>query len=440
MDCTFCNVRLGPSGSISLMRDPQPRTTTGFAEPTTGPDAAARTLATAELVLEITTAASAERDLEAILRATLDRLERVVAYTGGSIALVDGDDLVIRAAIGPFEGEALGQRLARGASRSWQVVETLQSVRIDDLHAAGSRVTGQRAAGAVRSWLAVPIERRGAGIGLLEVDSTALGAFTAEDEALVATIGRALAGPVDLAARYAAEQRASAMRDAFTGVISHELRTPITTIYGMSHVLRQRHDSMAPQDLAHAIADIEGEADRLRRLAEDLLILSRAEGGRLELGHDPLVLAHIVRRAVDAEAGRHPGHRFDARLPPGLPLVLGEELYVGQVMQNLLSNAAKYSPPGTTVEIVLDGESDGITVRVLDRGRGLPDGTLDSLFDLFYRAPEATRHAPGAGIGLFVCRQLVEGMGGRIWAREREGGGAEFGFWLPALDEEADRG
>ncbi len=110
-----------------------------------GSDPASRTLATAALVLDITTAAAGERELDAILGAALDRLRGVVAFTGGSIALVDGDDLVIRAAIGPFEAEALGQRVARGPSQSWRVVETLESVRIDDLHGAGSE--GRRGRG-----------------------------------------------------------------------------------------------------------------------------------------------------------------------------------------------------------------------------------------------------------------------------------------------------
>ena len=393
----------------------------------------ARLLATAELVLEIATAAGGERQLDAILRAALDRLHGVVAFTGGSIAFVDGDDLVIRAATGQFEDEAIGQRLPRGSSHSWRVVDTLQPVRIDDLRAVGSRIKGAEASKAVRSWLAVPIEWRGDGIGLLEVDSTEVGAFTEEAQALVATIGRALAGPIDLAARYAAELRASALRDAFTGVISHELRTPITTIYGMSQVLRQRHDTMDPETRRHAIADIEEEADRLRRLAEDLLVLSRAEGGRLVLSRDPLVIRHVIRQAVESEAKRWPEHKFSADVPLDLPLVLGEELHVGQVLQNLLGNAAKYSKASSAVEVRAAADDGGVSILVLDEGHGLPAESGEQLFELFYRAPEAARRASGAGIGLFVCRQLVEGMGGRIWARSREGKGAEFGFWLPAL-------
>jgi len=403
-----------------------------------GTAAAARTLATAELVLEIATAAGGERELDAILRAALDRLHGVVAFTGGSIALVDLDDLVIRAATGPFEQEAMGQRLPRGSSLSWRVVESLEPVRIDDLHAVSSRIRGVEASKAMRSWLAVPIEWRGVGIGLLEVDSTEVAVFTEEDQVLVATIGRALAGPIDLAARYAAEQRASALRDAFTGVISHELRTPITTIYGMSQVLRQRHETMDPETRRQSIADIEEEADRLRRLAEDLLVLSRAEGGRLVLSRDPLVIRHVVRQAVEGEAKRWPDHTFSMDVPLDLPLVLGEELHVGQVLQNLLGNAAKYSAKGSAIEVLARAEDDGVTIRVLDEGEGLPSDSSDRLFELFYRAPEAARRASGAGIGLFVCRQLVQGMGGRIWARPREGKGAEFGFWLPGLGEDED--
>jgi K+-sensing histidine kinase KdpD len=394
-----------------------------------------RTLATAELVLEITTAAAGEYELDGILRAGLDRLRGIVAFTGGSIALVDGDELVVRAAVGPFEDEAIGQRVRRNDGRSWSVVTSRESIRVDDVQAEGVRMRGKRAANSMRSWLAVPIPRRGEGIGLLEVDSTTPGAFSAEDETLVATVGRALAGPVDLAARYASDRRARELRDAFTGVISHELRTPITTIYGMSQVLRQRHTTMDPEALRQVIEDIEGEADRLRRLAEDLLVLSRTEGGRLQMTTDPLLLGHVVRRRIADESAHWPRHRFNATIPLGLPLVLGEEMYVEQVVQNLLNNAAKYSPAGSEVSVIVEPVGGEIVVRVLDEGIGLSDESPDTLFELFYRSAHAARQASGAGIGLFVCRQLIESMGGRIWARRRETAGSEFGFALPVHAE-----
>ncbi len=237
----------------------------------------------------------------------------------------------------------------------------------------------------------------------------------------------------DLAERYEAERRGRAVRDAFAGIVSHELRTPITTIFGMSRVLRQRHATMEPTAIEHALDDIAAEADRLHRLTEDLLVLSRAEGEDLQLGEEPLLVGHILRRVVDGERTRWPSHAFELAIDTDLPPVLGEELYLEQVMRNLLGNAAKYSPVSTTVTTSVRAIDDGVEVRVTDEGPGLGADPPDRLFDLFYRAPDARRHASGAGIGLFVTRELVTAMGGRIWARTLDVGGAEFGFWLPLL-------
>ena len=243
----------------------------------------------------------------------------------------------------------------------------------------------------------------------------------------------------ELETRYAEAERSRKFWEAFIGVVSHELRTPLTTIYGMSHLVRERHAAMSVDDVTERLADIEDEADRLRRLTEDLLVLSRAEGGRLVIAEDPVSLAHVVRAAVAGEQKHASGHRFTTDLPADLPLVLGEDLYVEQVVRNLVGNAAKYSPPGTTVEVVAAEADGGVTLRVLDEGPGLRGQSSERLFDLFYRSPEAVAKSGGAGIGLFVCRELIGAMGGRVWARDRPSGrGAEFGFWLPVLDT-ADR-
>jgi signal transduction histidine kinase len=245
-----------------------------------------------------------------------------------------------------------------------------------------------------------------------------------------------------LAARYADEQRNREFRDAFIGVVSHELRTPITTIYGMSHVLRERYGSIDAATVREHLEDIHAEADRLRRLTEDLLVLSRAEGGRLLIEAEPVALGHLLRDIVETERTRSAAHTFELEVPPGLPLTLGEELYIEQVVRNFLSNAAKYSPSGTTIRVVAGDEEDGVAVRVIDEGRGLGGESPERLFDLFYREPDAARQASGAGIGLFVCRELIKAMGGRVWAAAATATavpGAEFGFWLPAApDEDAD--
>jgi len=165
-------------------------------EPGAELDAVLRSEATSRLIIEIAAAASAELDLDQILHEALDRLRGVIRLTGGSIALVSDDDLVIRAAIGPFADEAVGQTLHRGPSRSWSVVETLEPYRSGDLFRDGNRVRGKAASTAVRSWLGVPIVRHGIGIGLVEVDSTEIDAFSAADEALLASVVGVLAAAV----------------------------------------------------------------------------------------------------------------------------------------------------------------------------------------------------------------------------------------------------
>lgn len=257
------------------------------------------------------------------------------------------------------------------------------------------------------------------------------------------------AAATDLEARYAEEQRNREFRDAFVGVISHELRTPVTTIFAMTHLLRRRSASLDASELEAELGEIEGEADRLRRLTEDLLVLSRAEAGRLVVADDPIVVRHAVHRAVAGEQARSPRHEIAVGVDGGLPPVRGEELYLEQIVRNFVSNAVKYGPQGERIDVRVAQEGAGVAIRVIDAGPGLPPGDPDRLFDLFHRSPEAVAQTSGAGIGLFICRELAHAMGGRVWAAPAEPAapadpaaaaptGAEFGLWLPALsDEEA---
>jgi K+-sensing histidine kinase KdpD len=283
--------------------------------------------------------------------------------------------------------------------------------------------------------LAVRIRARSRWEQDLLAATRALEAERAESRKLADELARAAR---DLESRHADDARSREFRDAFVGVVSHELRTPITTIYGMSHLLRQRHLKMQPADLQSGLEDIETEADRLRRLTEDLLVLSRAEGGRLEVADDPLIVGHVVRAAVQGERERSDGHVFELSVASGLPLVLGDSTYVEQVLRNYLSNAVKYSPAGSTVRTSARELDGGVSVTVTDEGAGLGDEPPDELWTLFYRTKDAIQQAGGAGIGLFVSKALIEAMGGRVWAGaavEPPTGGAEFGFWLPAAPD-----
>jgi K+-sensing histidine kinase KdpD len=228
-----------------------------------------------------------------------------------------------------------------------------------------------------------------------------------------------------------AERETARLRDAFIGVVSHELRTPITTIYGGTRVLARRWRDLEPDARDEILRDVVEEADRLYRLAEDLLVLTRVERGTLDVGDEPVNLGRLVTRVVGSERARWPGVTFEVRLPPDLPSVQGEDTYVEQVLRNLLGNAAKYGEAGSTVTVVAEATPTDVELRVLDQGPGFDEGEADRLFDLFYRSPATATSVAGAGIGLFVCRQLVAAMGGRIRAERPPGGGTAFVVSLP---------
>jgi PAS domain S-box-containing protein len=234
------------------------------------------------------------------------------------------------------------------------------------------------------------------------------------------------------------ERRAREFREAFVDVISHELRTPITTILGLTQILAKPGRKDDPAARASLLSDVRAESERLHRLVEDLLVLSRVEHGRLVVETEPIEPRRLIERIVTWEAAEHPGIVIGLEVDPYLPIVAGEATYVEQVVRNLLDNAAKYSPPGTAVTVSARAEPDGVAFRVSDAGPGIAEETAARLFELFYRDPSSARIASGSGIGLFVCASLVHAMGGRIWALRRPEGGAEFGFTLRTVEADDD--
>jgi PAS domain S-box-containing protein len=232
-----------------------------------------------------------------------------------------------------------------------------------------------------------------------------------------------------------ARREADAFRDAFVGILSHELRTPITSIYAASMLLAR--PGLDDASRAELVGDVAEEAERLRRLVEDLLVLAKAERGAIQVQLEPVLLQHLMPRMCEEEKRRRPDLKIDVTVARPVPVARAEESFVIQVLHNLLGNAAKYGPPDGPIDILVDAPDGWPRVRVLDRGPGVDPAEADRLFELFYRSTRTSRVA-GSGIGLFVARRLVEAVGGTIWARPRDDGqGAEFGFRLPPLREDA---
>ena len=229
------------------------------------------------------------------------------------------------------------------------------------------------------------------------------------------------------------EREAETARDRFLEILSHELRTPVTSIYGGASLLTR--PTLDPEQQRSLLEDIVSESDRLHRLVEDLIILARAERGARTIDLEPVHLDRVTERVVANVRGRWPRLEFRLRSIGDRRAVDGDETSVEQVLRNLLSNAAKYGAAGRRIDVEVDHSGAESIVRVLDEGPGIEPAEAQRLFEIDYRSSLTNGLAEGSGIGLFVARWLVEGMGGRIWAERRPGVGSEFGFALQPADD-----
>jgi signal transduction histidine kinase len=305
------------------------------------------------------------------------------------------------------------------------------SVTRDDRHQEVVRELG------VRSVIRVPVLARGRTLGVISFISTdPARRYGSTDLALAEELGRRCAVAVDNARLYAEAQEAIRTRDEFLSIASHELRTPLTGIKGYSQILlRALGRSQLDEDrLRRSLMIIDESADRLTTLIGDLLDVSRIRTGHLPLRMTTVDLVTTVREVADRYRD-HLGdeHRLVVDLPSQPTYAEVDVERLEQVVTNLLSNAAKYSPAGGEIVLSLEGGEGGALVQVSDSGIGLPLENLETIFQPFGRAPNATlRSLPGMGLGLYICRTLVERQGGRIWATSGgENRGTTFGFWLP---------
>lgn len=211
-------------------------------------------------------------------------------------------------------------------------------------------------------------------------------------------------------------------REAFLAVLSHELRTPITSILLASRRLTEKADQLEADVRRGLFFDIEAEGERLNRVVSNLLVLSRVERGATLTVDEPVLLQHLLPGVVKAEAALWPEVRFELAVPQRLPMVHGEPGYIEQAVRNLMANAAKYG--GDRVEVSARVNGDELEIRVRDWGPGISPDEAQRIFELFYRSERMKQSAVGAGIGLFVVRALVESMGGHVRVEETGGPGA----------------
>ena len=365
-----------------------------------------------------------------VIRSTLnvDRCE-VLSERGTSLAIAGAMEA------SPFDEAAAGLT-------SWVAERGLPAVLRGD-HTAQVGATGWEAhddpwlsQGDVRVLL-VPLLVRGRAVGVLRVVNREQIAIGAEQREFLRALSYYASLGVERVRLVAAVERAEAFRQAdelktaLIATVSHDLRTPLTTIKALAHRLASGGDADA--------RSIEEEADRLTRFVADLLDLSRITANAMPLRVELNAAEELVDAARQRLAGALEARELRVLVDDGAPLLFGRFDLVQsvRVLVNLVENALKYSPAGTPVELSVRRRGTELVFEVADRGPGIPRGEEVLVFEPFYRPAGTRPDAGGAGLGLAIARGLAEAQGGAIRYAPREGGGSVFTFSLPFAEAPA---
>jgi signal transduction histidine kinase len=287
--------------------------------------------------------------------------------------------------------------------------------------------------------MVVALQARGRTLGAMWFASAERGRYGPDDLALGEELARRAASAIDNSRLYREAQDAVRSRDEFLSIAAHELRTPVTIIMGSAQFYeRARARGTLDSDrLARALRTIDEASRRLAGLISDLLDVSRIRTGQLPLEREPTDLRVLVEAVVSRYADRPDlRHQIVVSGPEASCTVLVDAHRLDQVLTNLIDNAIKYSPDQHAVAVQIAPDGEGVAIDVRDSGIGLPAASVETIFQPFGRAPNATRRQiPGLGLGLYICRTIVERHGGRIWAESAgEGSGTTMRLWLPYED------
>jgi signal transduction histidine kinase len=237
-----------------------------------------------------------------------------------------------------------------------------------------------------------------------------------------------LAGSVHIIRDITERKKAEQMKDEFISLVSHELRTPMTVITGSLRTATT--EGISREDKELLLQNAVAGADSLSAILENLLELSRYQAGRLQIHREPVNITKIVGNVIEKLRAQNGSHHFLVGSPDNLPLVDADPMRVERILYNLLENAVKYSPEGGEIKVSMREEDKMVVTGVADKGMGISAEDQGRLFELFERLGMGTM-SQGLGLGLVVCKRLVEAQGGKIWVESEPGKGSLFSFSLP---------
>jgi signal transduction histidine kinase len=375
-----------------------------------------------ERVQAVTDIALAHLDLDELLPVLLPRIRDILRTDTCALLLLDEehDELVARAAVGIEEEVDRGVRIPLGKGFAGRVAATGRPVVLDDLAEAEvvNPILGEKG---IRSMLGVPLLVHARAIGVLHVGTLTPRQFSQEDEELLQLVAERVAVAIERGRLHEELVLLDELRTNFVGIASHELRTPAASVYGAIATLVERGAELPP-DTREALLQIAYEqADRLSRLLDQLLDLSRLDSRRIRVSPKPIVLQRVLGKiAHDAVP---PGTPLELDVPDDLA-VIADPLVLDRVVSNLLVNAARHGRP--PIVLAAEQRDRHIRISVADHGEGVPDDVRPRLFERFERGVDA----PGSGLGLVIARAYARAHGGDL-VYDEAGGGARFEVVIP---------
>jgi PAS domain S-box-containing protein len=347
-----------------------------------------------------------------VSRQERDRAERVLSRVGDGVFLVDRDGVIrlwnpAAEAITGLRSDAICDRPAEETLPGWRAIAARVPVasRPGDVDDASSAETVPLDVGGREVWLSI--------------------------------VGVTLADGIVYAFRdVTRERRLEELRSQFVATISHELRTPLASLHGAAVTLREREQDLSGQTQHDLLDMIAVQSKRLADLVEEILVAGQLDSGSLRVVTEPFDPEELVWTAAAAARLRVGDETtIDVSLPTVVPRVAGDAERTRQVLTNLVDNAIKYSPQGGRIELGVEADNGHARFTVRDEGLGIPLGEQKRIFDKFYRLdPDQRRGIGGTGLGLYICRELVRSMNGRIWVDSDPGKGATFTFELPVAE------
>lgn len=250
-------------------------------------------------------------------------------------------------------------------------------------------------------------------------------------------------GALELEEKNEALQQESVAKSQILSTVSHELKTPLTSIIGYVDRLLLRRDKVGPlnERQEQYLENVKEDSRRLKVLIDDLLDISRIEAGSLELNLTVLQIRPQVEQVIDAIQSQFDYKKLSVihAIPSELHSVIADQLRFSQIITNLLTNAFKYSPSGGSVTIAATEDGNAAQIEVSDTGIGISTEDQTRLFTKFFRADNSsTRQETGTGLGLYIVKHLIEAHGGAIWVNSRKGEGSTFSFTIPLAHDDAE--